>query len=108
MKIVSCSSLLRIYIFRQSDHLIHDQQKIIQNLQQQLVHLQKRLNKIENEGIVEPSILFTRLDAERNEKTLQQAVSKGSMLETTYHVKLPRLCFQQKKKPEYFFSFLRN
>lgn len=71
---------------RQNDRLIHDQQRFTQNLQQQIVHLQKRLVQIENEGIIEPSILFTRLDAERNEKALQQAVNKGKMPETTYHV----------------------
>jgi hypothetical protein len=52
------------------------------------MRLQKRLSKIENEGIVQPSIMFTRLDAERNEQTLKQAVEKGNVSETTYNVSL--------------------
>jgi hypothetical protein len=75
-----------IQIFRQNERLIRDQQKLIQNLQQELSRLQKRLAKIESDGIVEPSIMFTRLDAERNDHTLQQAVSKGKLPETTYNV----------------------
>ncbi|CAF1034542.1 unnamed protein product [Rotaria sordida] len=67
----------------QNQTLIYDQQKLIKNLRQELIHLQKRLEKIETEGIIEPSIMFTRLDAERNEQTLQQAVYKGKVHETT-------------------------
>jgi len=52
------------------------------------MRLQKRLSKIESEGIVQPSIMFTRLDAERNEQTLKQAVEKGNVSETTYNVSL--------------------
>jgi hypothetical protein len=52
------------------------------------MRLEKRLSKIENEGIVQPSIMFTRLDAERNEQTLKQAVEKGNVSETTYNVSL--------------------
>jgi hypothetical protein len=50
------------------------------------MRLQKRVSKIETEGIVQPSILFTRLDAERNEQTLKQAVEKGKLPETTVNV----------------------
>jgi hypothetical protein len=52
------------------------------------MRLQKRLSKIESEGIIQPSIMFTRLDAERNEQTLKQAVEKGNVSETTYNVSL--------------------
>ncbi|CAF3416685.1 unnamed protein product [Rotaria sp. Silwood1] len=69
----------------QNQSSIHDQQKLIKKLQHELIHLQKRLTKIEAEGIVEPSILFTRLDAERNEQTLQQAVYQGKVHETIYN-----------------------
>ncbi|CAF1201089.1 unnamed protein product [Adineta ricciae] len=69
----------------QNERFIVDQQKLIQNLQQQVIRLQKRLSKIEAEGIVEPGIMFTRLDAQRNEQTLQQALHKGKVLETTYN-----------------------
>ncbi|CAF3709521.1 unnamed protein product [Adineta steineri] len=69
----------------QNERLAQDQQKLIQNLQQQIIRLQKRLTKIEVDGVIEPSIMFTRLDAERNEQTLQQAVHKGKVLETTYN-----------------------
>ena len=72
----------------QNERFIVDQQKLIQNLQQQVIRLQKRLSKIEAEGIVEPGIMFTRLDAQRNEQTLQQALHKGKVLETTYNVKI--------------------
>jgi hypothetical protein len=52
------------------------------------MRLQKRLSKIETEGIVQPSILFTRLDAQRNEQTLKEAVEKGKVAETTLTVNL--------------------
>ncbi|CAF4385732.1 unnamed protein product [Rotaria sp. Silwood2] len=68
----------------QNQSVIHDEQKLIKSLRHELTHLQKRLAKIEADGIIEPSIMFTRLDAERNEKTLQQAVYKGKVQETTY------------------------
>jgi hypothetical protein len=68
--------------------LIVEQQKLIQNLQRELMRVQKRLTKIETEGIVQPSIMFTRLDAERNEKTLKQAEEKGKVSETTRQVSL--------------------
>ncbi len=48
------------------------------------------------EGIVEPSIMFTRLDAERNEQTLQQAVHKGKVLETTYQVNSRKIQIENK------------
>ncbi|CAF4038343.1 unnamed protein product [Rotaria sp. Silwood2] len=67
----------------QNERIITDQQKLIQNLQRELMRLQKRLSKVEADGIVQPSIMFTRLDAERNEKTLKQAVDKGKLSETT-------------------------
>ena len=50
------------------------------------MRLQKRLSKVETDGVVPPSILFTRLDAERNEQTLKQAVEKGKLPETTVNV----------------------
>ncbi len=68
--------------------MIVEQQKLIQNLQRELMRVQKRLTKIETEGIVQPSIMFTRLDAERNEKTLKQAEEKGKVSETTRQVSL--------------------
>ncbi len=83
----------------QNERLIIDQQKLMQNLQQETVRLRKRLTKIEYEGIIEPSIMFTRLDAERNNETLQQAVSKGKVPETTYDVLFIN---QQKKKTKQF------
>lgn len=70
----------------QNQRIIFDQQKLVQNLQLELSRLQKRLAKIESEGIVEPSIMFTRLDIERNEQTLQQALSRGKLPETVYNV----------------------
>ncbi|UJR23166.1 hypothetical protein I4U23_026184 [Adineta vaga] len=69
----------------QNERFIVDQQKLIQTLQQQVIRLQKRLSKIEADGMVEPSIMFTRLDVQRNEQTLQQALHKGKVLETTYN-----------------------
>lgn len=63
-----------------------DQQKYIDTLQLEIARLQKRLVKIENDGVVEPSILFTRLDVERNEKTLRRAVDSGKVSETTFDV----------------------
>jgi hypothetical protein len=75
-----------IFDFSQNERLILDQQKQIQNLQLELTRLQKRLTKIETEGIVEPSIMFTRLDAERNEQALKQAVYKGKVTETVFNV----------------------
>lgn len=71
---------------------MEDQQKLIQNLQRELMRLQKRLSKVESEGIVQPSIMFTRLDAERNDKALKQAVDKGKVSETTYNVSLLCAC----------------
>ncbi len=73
-------------LIRHNERLIVDQQKLIQNLQRELIRLQKRLTKVESEGIVQPSIMFTRLDAQRNEQTLQQALEKGTVSETTYQV----------------------
>ncbi|CAF0725747.1 unnamed protein product [Rotaria sp. Silwood1] len=67
----------------QNERIIADQQKLIQNLQRELMRLQKRLTKVEAEGIVQPSIMFTRLDAERNETILKQAVDKGKLSDTT-------------------------
>jgi hypothetical protein len=52
------------------------------------MRLQKRLSKVEAEGIVQPSIMFTRLDAERNEQTLKQAADKGKLPEITVNVSL--------------------
>ena len=74
------------FSIRQNERMIVDQQKLIQNLQRELMRLQKRLSRIETEGVVQPSIMFTRLDAERNEKTLQQAVEKGKVPKSTYQV----------------------
>lgn len=50
------------------------------------MRLQKRLTKVETEGIVQPSVLFTRLDAQRNEEALKQAVEKGKVSETIVNV----------------------
>lgn len=74
------------FLFRQNERVIVDQKKLIQNLQRELMRLQKRLSKIEIEGIVQPSVMFTRLDAERNEQTLKQAVEKGKVSETAVNV----------------------
>ena len=74
------------FLSSQHQRVIHDQQKIIQTLQQEATRLQKRLVKLETEGVVEPSIMFTRLDAERNERALQQAVDRGKLSEGTYNV----------------------
>ena len=71
---------------RQSQRLVQDQEKLIDSLQQDLARLQKRLRRIESEGIVEPSVMFTRLDAERNERALKHAVEKGRVPEGTYTV----------------------
>lgn len=57
------------------------------------MRIQKRLSKVESDGIVEPSVMFTRLDAERNENILKQAVEKGSLTETTFSVSLS-ICHQ--------------
>jgi hypothetical protein len=73
-------------LIRQNERLIVDQQKLIQNLQRELIRLQKRLTKIESDGVVQPSIMFTRLDAQRNEQVLQQAVEKGTVSETISQV----------------------
>lgn len=67
--------------------MILDQQKHAESLQQELTRLQKRLMKMETDGVVEPSILFTRLDAERNEQMLKQAVYKGKVPDSTYSVR---------------------
>ena len=74
------------FLFRQNERVIVDQQKLIQNLQRELMRLQKRLTKIETEGVVQPSIMFTRLDAQRNERALQQGIEKGKVPDTTYQV----------------------
>lgn len=71
---------------RQNERVLVDQQKLIQNLQRELMRLQKRLTKVENEGVAQPSIMFTRLDAQRNEEALQHAVEKGKVSETAYEV----------------------
>ncbi|CAF4517567.1 unnamed protein product, partial [Rotaria magnacalcarata] len=63
-----------------------EQKKLIRSLRYEILHLQKRLTKAEAEGIMEPSIMFTRLDAERNEQALQHAVHKGKVPEETYTV----------------------
>ena len=59
---------------------------MIQNYQQELIRLQRRLSKIGNEGIAQPSIVFTRLDAEKNEQILKQAVDSGKVSESTLDV----------------------
>ena len=81
----SLDSLLSL--FSQNQRLILDQQKYVETLQQELARLQKRLIKMETEGVVEPSILFTRLDAERNEQLLRQAVYKGKVPDSTSDVR---------------------
>lgn len=53
------------------------------------MRLQRRLNKVEMQGVVQPSILFTSLDAERNEKILKQAVDKGKVQENAADVSRP-------------------
>ncbi|CAF3083058.1 unnamed protein product [Rotaria socialis] len=68
----------------ENENLILEQKKLIRSLRHEILHLQKRLTKVEAEGIMEPSIMFTRLDAERNEQTLQHAVYKGKVPEETY------------------------
>ncbi|CAF4030211.1 unnamed protein product, partial [Adineta steineri] len=65
----------------QNEQTIVEQQKLIQNFQQELIRLQTRLSKKESEGIVQPNIMFTRLDVERNEQTLKQAADKGKLSE---------------------------
>ena len=82
---------------RQNQRVIHDQQKIIQTLQQEATRLQKRLVKLETEGVVEPSIMFTRLDAERNEQALQQAVDRGKLSEDVYNVSSKGTSFHYEK-----------
>ncbi|CAF1465380.1 unnamed protein product [Adineta steineri] len=64
-----------------NEQTIVEQQKLIQNFQQELIRLQRRLSKKESEGIVQPNIMFTRLDVERNEQTLKQAADKGKLSE---------------------------
>ena len=66
--------------------VMDDQQKLIQSLQRELTRAQHRLSKIERQGVVAPSIMFTRLDAQRNEQTLKQAVEKGKVPEATFNV----------------------
>lgn len=75
------------FFFRQNQSLVLDQHKYIDTLQQEISRLQKRLTKLENDGVVEPSILFTRLDAERNEQTLRKAVDSGKVQENLYDVR---------------------
>lgn len=58
------------------------------------MRLQKRLSKVELEGVVQPSIMFTRLDAQRNEETLRKAVEKGKISDTTSTV-IPIRLFQK-------------
>jgi hypothetical protein len=87
---VSFSLKVNLFVFlhRQSERVIGDQQKLIQNLQRELLRIQRRLSKVEADGIVQPSIMFTRLDAQRNEHVLKQAVDKGKVPETTVNVSL--------------------
>lgn len=59
---------------------------MIQNLQRELLRVQRRLSKVELQGVVPPSIMFTRLDAQRNEQILKQAADKGKVPETTVNV----------------------
>ncbi|CAF1676263.1 unnamed protein product [Rotaria magnacalcarata] len=68
----------------ENENLMLEQKKLIRSLRYEILHLQKRLTKVEAEGIMEPSIMFTRLDAERNEQALQHAVHKGKVPEETY------------------------
>ncbi|UJR25758.1 hypothetical protein I4U23_007112 [Adineta vaga] len=67
----------------QNEKTINDQQKRIQNYQEELMHVQQRLSKIENDRIIQPSIMFTHLDAQRNEETLKQAIDNGKIPELT-------------------------
>ena len=76
-----------LFFSRQNQNLVLDQQKYIETLQQEIARLQKRLIKIENDGVVEPSILFTRLDAERNERTLRKAFDNGKLPEKIFDVR---------------------
>jgi len=86
---------------RQNERVITEQQKLIANLQRELMRLQKRLSKVELEGVVQPSIMFTRLDAQRNEETLRKAVEKGKISDTKSTV-IRIDCF---RKFHLFFSF---
>lgn len=88
MKIFFLNAFLSFYFHRENERTITDQQKLIQNFQQEIIRLQRHLSKIESEVTVQPSIMFTRLDAERNEQTLKQAVDNGKVSETTYNVSL--------------------
>ena len=66
--------------------MVQEQEKLVDSLRQDVARLQKRLRRIESDGLVEPSVMFTRLDAERNERTLKNAVEKGRVPERTYAV----------------------
>ncbi|CAF0855514.1 unnamed protein product [Adineta ricciae] len=86
----------------ENEKTIDNQQKLIQNYQRELMRLQGRLSTIENEEIAQPRIVFTRLDAERNEQILKQTVDNGKMSESTLdnikdtmqdYVSLPRQQF---------------
>ena len=78
------------YFSRENEKKIDNQQKLIQNYQQELIRLQGRLSTIGNQEIAQPHIMFTRLDAERNEQILKQAVDNGKMFESTLDVNLNR------------------
>ena len=86
--------------------MITEQQRLIQSLQRELMRLQKRLTKVEIQGIVQPSIMFTRLDAERNEKVLQQAADKGKIPETTVTVRNDHQTMVGREKMIVFLFFL--
>ena len=73
-------------VFRRTERIITDQQKLIHNLQHELMRVQKRLSKVEMQGVVQPSIMFTHLDAQRNEQVLKQAADKGKIPESTVAV----------------------
>ena len=66
--------------------MILEQQKYNEKLQQELARLQKHANILEHEGVIEPSILFTRLDIDRNDQSLRKAIDQGKMSDTKYEV----------------------
>ncbi|CAF0832725.1 unnamed protein product [Didymodactylos carnosus] len=70
---------------KQNERVMLDLQKMVQTLQKEVARLQRRISRTDVEGLVEPSVLFTRLDAERNNHTLKNAVNKGKVPEIIYN-----------------------
>jgi hypothetical protein len=94
---------------KENEFKINELQQVIEGLKQEVENYkntnfshEKSVNLVDEEGI--PSIMFTKLDAERNAKRLKKAINKGIVSEQEYEVEFIFLALKSLKFQIYVFK----